>query len=546
VTSTVEPRGNTGGADPADYTTVTGYDVLSRPTRVTSPEVRIVVVGQASYDGQPVAETGYDTWGSVTHTRDPRGEVTESSYDKLGRQIEIRYPTYTRPDLAGLGSYQDAVSDAAPVHYWHLDEPNGSGSAADSGSANSPGTYNGSPTLGHPSPVNGTSMLIPSWANRSMTHPILTDPTFSVEFLAFIDPISGTHPRIAVSNTKSDSNDGWNVRFIPSTDKLVLHMEGSTRITHPYIVTPGEWMHVAVTFDDVTNQAAMWVNGVKATGTNGTTFNFSPGVFKVGGQVSSTSQQYRWWKGGLDDVAFWDRTLTDAEVEEHYTAFRVGAMTMAPSETFVYDKVGNLVSRTSRRGQTTTFGFDDLNRVVQQTDPLVAGETEAGVSTTGYDDVGNVTVTVDQRGARRQFTYDKLNRVRTETDVVTSDPEPNEYTWEYGYDDLGNRVSTEDPTGAVAAAEFNAASEMIMSVDALTNETLYEYDLAGRVTKVTDPEGRGTVSVYDGAGRMTESRVVANDASPTLATTYGYDAAATRRASPRPVASSPPASSMTR
>ncbi|PWS15403.1 hypothetical protein DKP79_28130, partial [Klebsiella pneumoniae] len=49
------------------------------------------------------------------------------------------------------------------------------------------------------------------------------------------------------------------------------------------------------------------------------------------------------------------------------------AVSLAPTEGFEYDAVGNLTAETSRRGNTTTYEYDDLNRVVKQTDPQVDG-----------------------------------------------------------------------------------------------------------------------------------------------------------------------------
>ena len=106
----------------------------------------------------------------------------------------------------------------------------GSTTAVDQGTAASDGSYVSNPVLGYPSPVEGTSMLVDVWANKHMSHPILTDTTFSVEFLARLDDLS---PSIsaAVSNTGSDSHDGWNVRW--ASGVLMLHMEGAARITAP-------------------------------------------------------------------------------------------------------------------------------------------------------------------------------------------------------------------------------------------------------------------------------------------------------------------------
>ena len=514
--SVTDPRGG------AAYTTTTEFDVLGRPVKVTAPPVTITEAGQTPVTANPVTETGYDTWGSATHVKDPGGNVTVSTFDKLGRQVLVEYPTYVRPDLSGAGAYSVAVSADGPKHQWRLDEPLGSATATDDGTAASNGTFYNAPVLGYPSPVEGTSMLVDVWANKHMSHPILTDNTFSVEFLARLDDLSAS-TQVAVSNTSDEFNDGWFIR--KGGAALTLQMESTTVIVHPHELVAGEWMHIVVTFDDATDEAAMWVNGVKATASFAGALDLTPGIFKVGGQVKTFKDESRWWRGAVDEVAFWDRALSDAEVAAHYGALVAGPLTLSPSESFAYDRVGNLVSRTSRRGYTTEFVFDDLNRGVKQVDPLLGGEATRGETVSVFDPAGNVLSTTDPRGAVREFSYDMLNRVRTETDVVNGPSGVERFTWTYGYDDLGNRVTTQDPAGGTASAVFNEASEQTSVIDQAGETTVFGYDLAGRVIAVTDPDGVTVESGFDLAGRLVESRQVPAGAGTVLVTGYGYNPA---------------------
>ena len=198
---------------------------------------------------------------------------------------------------------------------------------------------------------------------------------------------------------------------------------------------------------------------------------------------------------------------------------------ITPFETFVFDAVGNLVSRTSRRGETTDFVFDDLNRVATVTEPLVSGEAARGVSEVYYDDVGNTTGTVDPTGAQVEATFDSLNRVRTSTQVVRlSGGGENRNTTMFEYDDLGNRTLTRDPDGNDVTTVFNAASEALSVTDQAGETSTFSYDVAGRQIRTVDPDDRITESTFDLAGRMTESTRKAPDETVLTVSGFGHDA----------------------
>jgi hypothetical protein len=182
-------------------------------------------------------------------------------------------------------------------------------------------------------------MWILSWANRSMIRGLLTPKTFSVEFLGRLDDDSAGI-EYAVSNTSDEFSKGWFVGWSGGLSKMTLYLNSTNVINHPAQIAEGQWFHVAVSFDDASNEVSMWVNGEKATATWTGNLSLSGGKFKVGGQVKSLSQSQRWWRGALDEVAYWTRPLTDTEVADHYQAFAAApalGATLAPSETFVYE-----------------------------------------------------------------------------------------------------------------------------------------------------------------------------------------------------------------
>ena len=182
--------------------------------------------------------------------------------------------------------------------------------------------------------------------------------------------------------------------------------------------------------------------------------------------------------------------------------------------------VWNLLSRTSRRGETTVFLFDTLNRVVRQTDPVVTGDVVGGTIETEYDDVGNQTALVGPRGARVEFEYDDLNRVRRQNEIVSQ--ESTTYSWTFDYDDLGNQTLATNPDGETAVSAFNSVSELLSVTDPLGDQTTYTHEL-GRSLRTTDPVGRYVVNTFDLAGRLTQVDRHTPIGTLLSTATFGYD-----------------------
>jgi YD repeat-containing protein len=91
---TRDPRGLViERTDPNGFATTVTYDEVGREVSTKLPAVP--VDGGAAQ--RPEMLKGYDTSGSQTHARDPKGIVTVSEYDRLGRRTKITHPSYQPP-----------------------------------------------------------------------------------------------------------------------------------------------------------------------------------------------------------------------------------------------------------------------------------------------------------------------------------------------------------------------------------------------------------------------------------------------------------------
>jgi len=207
-----------------------------------------------------------------------------------------------------------------------------------------------------------------------------------------------------------------------------------------------------------------------------------------------------------------------------YTQPGGAGATLQPTETRAYDAVGNVRFATDRRGNTTEFQYDSLNRATRQIDPAAAVGGTQGVSTVAFDDVGRVTSRTDVLGRSTEYTYDKLGRTRTVTEHVTDNGSLNTLVTTTDYDGLGNAISSTDPTGATTTAVYSRLGRLLRTTDPLGYVTSYVYDAVGRVIRTDNPSGTSSRATYDLAGRTLETAAHDSGGTKVMSTTATYDA----------------------
>ena len=201
-------------------------------------------------------------------------------------------------------------------------------------------------------------------------------------------------------------------------------------------------------------------------------------------------------------------TLTDGEGNKttyEYDAYDRRYKTRFPSKTaagsssttdyeqWAFNNNGAVTSFTNRAGQSITYTLDNLSRVTASSGSGATSRTRS------YDNLGRVTALTG--GAAVSYTYDALSRVKTEIQA--------QGTVSYDYDAAGRMTKLTwpdsfyvnydyDVSGAVTKVRENGATS---GVDVLAT---YEYDDLGRRTKLTRGNGVVTDYAYDGASRLTD------------------------------------------
>ena len=190
------------------------------------------------------------------------------------------------------------------------------------------------------------------------------------------------------------------------------------------------------------------------------------------------------------------------------------------AESYGYDGNGNLTRITDRRGQVTDIVYDNANR------PTRITYHDGTAQERTYDAAGRLTE-IREPDNSQQLEYDNLNRViRVVTQTLAGFT-----SIAYEYDALDRRTkrSVSYPGGVLedTTYAYDKASRLTTITQSGVNGTLtttYAWDAASRLTQKTLPNGIQQVHAYDDANRLLSITYQRPDASLIEAVTYAYDA----------------------
>jgi RHS repeat-associated protein len=208
--------------------------------------------------------------------------------------------------------------------------------------------------------------------------------------------------------------------------------------------------------------------------------------------------------------------------------FRSSRKGPSPAENIVVDTIFNargLIAKQSTpfhagNAAYVTFEHDALGRTTKVQLP------DGSMTTTSYG-LWRHTVTDPQGHSLTEINDAYGHRIRTKkwngtNDVITSYTynlrgdltqivDPNGSVWSYGFDSLKRNIEANDPDLGHTVNVYDAAGQLIASVDANNHRSELEYDVIGRLTKRTTCEPGPSATCSDGSSVETN--------------TYGFDEA---------------------
>jgi RHS repeat-associated protein len=189
------------------------------------------------------------------------------------------------------------------------------------------------------------------------------------------------------------------------------------------------------------------------------------------------------------------------------------------TETYGYDQLYNLTSKTDRKNQTIQYVYDSLYRMTSKTYP---DETSANYV---YDLVGKIQEVTDPTGTYA-FAYDNMGRLTGTTTQYSFLPGHN-FQNSYSYDAASNRTSLTAPDGSTNSYNYDTLNRLTALTNSLTGQFGFGYDALSRRTQLTRPNGVNTNYSYDSVSHLLS--VLHQAGSTTLdGASYGYDYAGNR------------------
>ncbi|MBI3677515.1 MAG: RHS repeat protein, partial [Proteobacteria bacterium] len=504
----------------------------------------------------------YDTKGRPAKYTDELGHITLASWDSRGRVVSYTYPEGDC-ELFGYDDRNNTTS-RKKIDKSSGCNPNAGSSHVLSVSATWDSTWNKpltitnargqTTTFTYNNSGNGTSLI------ATATRPTVTQgtPVYSFSYNAIGKMLTATDPTgLVTSNSYDGLGNLLSTVLDPGTSP---HIAGTTSYTYDAsgdVLTTtdprGSVMEFAYDFARRPTQSLHHDGSITATlnAASRTTYDALGRTTKEeAGTMFSGTSVTTWLTVGQKTYTPTSKvaTTTDADSrvvstaydaldrpdvitdpigrKSHFTYNAAGetlveyrAWTSTLQEayaTYSYTPNGKQASVYDADGSThiTAFAYDGFDRLLTTTFP------DSTTEQLSYDADSDVLTKLNRSGQTLTYTYDNLDRLATK--LMPASPSNITTTWTY---DLASRITNlSDTPGNQLAYSFDTAKRVTSVATTLPGLTgaktiSYQYDVAGNRTRLTWPDAYYVNYSYDTLGRMSW----ATDSGSTTLATFSYN-----------------------
>ncbi|PTY03492.1 hypothetical protein DB346_06340 [Verrucomicrobia bacterium LW23] len=502
--------------DPRGFVTQATYDALYRPTQ-TSAEYELGGGSGAS----AVTSTVYDKVGNAVQVTDPLNRVSSVAYDALNRPLVSTNPDTTTTSIAYTSTGLK----------WRATNERGFASETQFDAAGRP-----------------VAVLAPSVADG---YGGTARPTVTSIYDAAGNVIATVNPLGQRWDFTFDARNRKTQELLPAaydTERgqtrragtLTQYDVGGRAIS----VTDARGHTTTTIYDDADRATDVFAPAVPLPG-GGMSQPHTQNVYDAAGNVTAVTDPLSRTTHNVYDLLNRLISTTDASnitVTNEYDA--VGNRTKVidgrnHATTFTYDGLKRNLTTTNPLNQTVTFTYNAVNKT-RRTDAMgrvtdytydlrnrpatVVYDSLSPVDsdrTFGYDEAGNL-LSVTEAGkpsANVSYTYDALNRVLTESSGALGGT-----THAYTYDLSGNRLITVyGTTGRTIVSTYDELNRLATMTESGTRQTQYWYNAAGGITHKILPNGDTETSGFDALGRATYQHNRTADGRALALLSYAHD-----------------------
>ncbi|OYV78741.1 MAG: hypothetical protein B7Z73_19455, partial [Planctomycetia bacterium 21-64-5] len=168
-----------------------------------------------------------------------------------------------------------------------------------------------------------------------------------------------------------------------------------------------------------------------------------------------------------------------------------------PTTSFVYNGLGDMVQETQpapgvgEAAPVWSYQFDADSELTQETNPLGLTQTST------FNGLGQMTGQTSFAGQETDWTYDASGDTLNSTLVAAAGSGLSNETTTNTWDALGREISTEDPTGGTTTMGYNLTGAMTSLEDPDGNLTSWTVDAWNRPVSETNPAGFTETFAYD-------------------------------------------------